>query len=159
MAHRCVALLLDEVTTCRALTTFDKCEEILRSLMIPAMAAVLIASTTGCAVQKTLTPIGGSRSDGVVRLAFTYGLFEQPKVDQQQAYRAASQRCAAWGYSDAEAFGGHSTQCINGTYQGCNEWQVTVEYQCTGRPEATPAQSPPPATNPTTATFENHPGG
>src|SRR5687767_9964040 len=91
----------------------------------------------GCAVQKVMTPIGGSRSDGVVRLAFTYGMFENPKVDYGQAQTAARQRCAAWGYSDAEAFGGQSTQCTNGTYQGCNQWQVTVEYQCTGQPEAT----------------------
>lgn len=102
--------------------------------MIAACAAAV--ALQGCAVQKTLTPIGGSRSDGVVRLAYTYGMFETPKIDSAQAWSAARQRCSAWGYSDAEAFGGQSTACINGTYQGCNMWQVTVEYQCTGQPEA-----------------------
>lgn len=105
-----------------------------------AMIAVAVG-LYGCAVQKVMTPIGGSRSDGTVRLAFTYGMFENPKVDHGQAAQAARQRCAAWGYSDAEAFGGSSTQCINSTYQGCNQWQVTVDYQCTGQPDATGGKS------------------
>ena len=105
----------------------------MRAAIILAVAAAM----SGCAVQKTLTPVGGSRADGVVRLAFTYGMFENPKVNGQQAHDAAQARCEAWGYDDAEAFGGSTTQCINGTYQGCNAWQVTVEYQCTGKPEAT----------------------
>jgi hypothetical protein len=105
--------------------------------------AALAALMCGLRSTKGRHPIGGSRSDGVVRLAFTYGLFEQPKVDPNQAYRAAAQRCAAWGYSDAEAFVCVSTACINGTYQGCNLWQATVEYQCTGQPEkaALPSRS------------------
>ena len=107
----------------------------MKSMMIAACAATVALS--GCAVQKTLTPIGGSRSDGIVRMAFTVGMFEKPVVNGAQAAATARQRCAAWGYSDAEPFGGQTTQCINGTYQGCNQWQVTVEYQCTGKPEAT----------------------
>lgn len=103
--------------------------------MIAAAAAVVALS--GCAVQKTLVPIGGSRSDGIVRLAFTVAMFEKPIVNEQQGADAARQRCSAWGYSDAESFGGRTVQCINMTPQGCNEWQVTVEYQCTGQPEAT----------------------
>ena len=125
-----------------------------------AIAAALAVSMSGCAVQKTLTPIGGSRSDGVVRLAYTYGMFEVPKIDELAASAAARQRCAAWGYTDAESFGGHLTSCINSTYQGCNEWQVTVEYQCVGQPEATvAAPTAKPATATPTATYENHPGG
>ena len=115
----------------------------MKTNIIAALAA--LAALQGCAVQKTLTPIGGSRADGVVRLGFTVSAFEKPVVDEQQAYRAAAQRCHAWGYSDAEAFGGRSVSCIDGGSYGCNAWQVTVEYQCTGQPEAVSAVSPAPA--------------
>jgi len=121
-----------------------------------AVAAAFALSMSGCAVQKTLTPIGGSRSDGVVKLAFTVDMFEKPVVDEQQGASAARQRCSAWGYSDAEPFGGRNVQCINSTYQGCNQWQVTVEYQCTGQPEATTSTPP---SKPATTTYEDHPGG
>jgi len=104
--------------------------------LLAAVAAALALS--GCAVQKVMTPVGGSRSDGTVKLAYTYGLFEKPVIDPAAANASARQRCAAWGYSDAEAFGGAMTQCVNTDYNGaCNQWQVTVEFQCTGQPEAT----------------------
>lgn len=87
---------------------------------------------SGCAVQKQLVPTGGSRADGTVKLSYEYGLFEQPVLDPQQGYRSAKQRCVAWGYADAEAFGGQITQCINFNQHGCNRWMATMEFQCTG---------------------------
>lgn len=109
--------------------------------MSRTVAVALIATAmTGCAVQKELVPTGGSRSDGTVELSFEYGLFEQPKVDGAQGAQAAAQRCRAWGYSDAEAFGGSKQHCVaHDMYGSCVRMQVTVPYQCIGRPEATSA--------------------
>jgi hypothetical protein len=100
-----------------------------------------IAFTTifilGCASQKTMVPTGGSRSDGTVKLSYQFGAFEVPKVDYVQALASAKQRCNAWGYSGAEAFGGQTKTCANASMGSCNAWQVTVEYQCTGTPTST----------------------
>ena len=104
-------------------------------LTLIAAAAVTIA-LSGCAVQKTLTPTGGSRSDGVVRLSYVVGAFEKPVVDYSQAQQAAMQRCSAWGYSDAQPFGGETSQCQAYNQYGCVQALITVEYQCMGQPEA-----------------------
>jgi hypothetical protein len=99
--------------------------------------AVLAAISMGCAVQKTLVPTGGSRSDGTVKLSYTYGAFETPQVDMSQGRAAAAQRCAAWGYSDAEPFGGSTNICnSHDAYGSCMSTTVTIEYQCIGSPEA-----------------------
>jgi YecR-like lipoprotein len=91
---------------------------------------------TGCAVEKKLIPTGGSRADGTVKLSFEYGAFEVPKLDTTQAMTQAQQRCAAWGYSGADPFGGGIKRCTFGNAYGCNRWLVTYEYQCTGNPLA-----------------------
>jgi len=127
--------------------------------VIIAIAATFATSMSGCAVQKTLTPVGGSRSDGTIRLAYSVSMFEKPVVDWTQGSYLARQRCAAWGYSDAESFGGSTQQCeaYNG-YGNCVQATIFVDYQCTGQPEAI-APAPTSIAKPTTATYENHPGG
>jgi hypothetical protein len=94
------------------------------------------AVLTGCAVQSTLVPTGGSRADGTVRLSYDYGSFQIPKVDEAQGLNSAKARCAAWGYTGAEPFGGQTKSCVSPTLGGCNVFRVTVEYQCTGNPLA-----------------------
>src|SRR5206468_5443265 len=74
----------------------------------------------------------GSRSDGVVRLSYEYGLLEVPQPNERQGVELAKSRCAAWGYPGAEAFGGQTQVCTNRTSSGCNSWLVTREYQCLG---------------------------
>jgi hypothetical protein len=98
--------------------------------MIIATAALALS---GCAVQKEMVPTGGSRSDGTVELSYEFGMFETPKVDSAQGAATASQRCRAWGYTDAEAFGGSKSHCqaFNG-YGNCLKTLVTVQYQCIG---------------------------
>lgn len=98
--------------------------------------AIVIMFAQGCSVQKQLTPTGGSRSDGTVKMSYEYGVFEIPKLDEQQGLSSAKQRCAAWGYTGAEPFGGFTKTCSNSTSSGCNRWIVTSEYQCTGTPTA-----------------------
>jgi hypothetical protein len=88
------------------------------------------ALLSACATAETMQAIGGSRSDGVVKLAFAYGAFEKPIVDPAAAHETAKARCLAWGYKDAEAFGGVTRQCLFSNQYGCMRVQVTVEYQC-----------------------------
>ncbi len=54
---------------------------------------VLVASTlllSGCAVQKQLVPTGGSKADGTVKMSYSFGMFESPKVNVQQGAQAAA---------------------------------------------------------------------
>ena len=97
------------------------------------ISVLAIAILQGCAVQKELVPTGGSRADGTVKMSFESGLFEKPQIDTQKAINTAKQRCAAWGYSGAEAFGGASKKCTN---NDCSRWIITYEFQCTGTPPA-----------------------
>ncbi|WP_458525663.1 YecR family lipoprotein [Onishia taeanensis] len=77
-----------------------------------------------------MVPTGGSKADGTIDLSYEVGMLEKPVIDRAQAYRAANQRCAAWGYEEAEAFGGATSTCIsNGSY-GCNRTRYTVTFQC-----------------------------
>jgi hypothetical protein len=97
---------------------------------------LVIVFMQGCAVNKQLVPTGGSRADGTVKLSYEYGMFEVPQLDAQQGLNAARQRCAAWGYTDAEPFGGTNTKCNRYSGRDCVRWFVTIEYQCTGTPTA-----------------------
>jgi len=98
--------------------------------MLVAGAALL--ALAACATAKTYTATGGSRSDGTVRLSYEVGMFEAPQVDEAQGLQVARQRCATWGYSGAEAFGGITTQCTAMGSSGCMTTLVSKEYQCTG---------------------------
>jgi hypothetical protein len=97
--------------------------------------SVVVFGLYGCAAHKEWSATGGSRADGVVKLSYEYGLFEKPQLDERQGRQLAQSRCSAWGYSDAEPFGGVTKVCNNFNSSGCNQWLVTAEFQCTGRPE------------------------
>lgn len=91
-------------------------------------AALLIGA---CATQKVLEATGGSRADGTVSLSFEYGMFERPEVNWDQAQVTATARCKAWGYVDAERFGGGIRHCQQtDMYGACVRTLVTVNYQC-----------------------------
>lgn len=94
--------------------------------------ASLCLVLVGCATHKVMQATGGSKSDGTVDLSFNYGMFEKPEVDWQSALTTAQKRCAAWGYKNAESFGGQKNSCqaYNG-YGNCVNMAVTVTYQCT----------------------------
>lgn len=98
--------------------------------LVAAGAAIL--ALAACATAKTYTATGGSRSDGTVRLSYEVGMLEVPTVDEAQGLSVARQRCATWGYSGAEAFGGTTSQCTSMGSSGCMTTLVTKEYQCTG---------------------------
>lgn len=50
--------------------------------------------------------VGGSRADGVIRLAYEQGEFNSQIPSSQQASQIATSRCKAWGYHAASPFGG-----------------------------------------------------
>lgn len=97
-----------------------------------AALAVVMGVAAGCATAKTWQATGGSRADGTVRLSYEVGMFEAPTVDDAQGLALARQRCATWGYSGAEAFGGTTSQCTYPSSSGCMTTLVTKEFQCTG---------------------------
>jgi YecR-like lipoprotein len=106
----------------------------MRKCFVPWILAALLAASA-CAVRKDWFASGGSRADGTVQLSYTWGLFEQPVVDGAQGVALAASKCAGWGYSGAEPFGGAVTRCNSVDYQGnCNGWVATVVYQCVGNP-------------------------
>lgn len=101
-------------------------------MKIKLLTLGLMIALAGCATAKTWQATGGSRADGVVRLSYQYGLFEQPEVDEAAGQQIAVERCAVWGYTGAEAFGGVTEACNGYGSSGCTSWLVTKEYQCTG---------------------------
>lgn len=98
---------------------------------IAGLGALLLLAA--CATAKTWTATGGSRADGTVALSYEYGLFESPVTDDAAGLTLARQRCAVWGYSGAEAFGGVTTQCNAMGSSGCIRTLVTKQFQCTGQ--------------------------
>lgn len=102
-------------------------------MKLTLFSALIMTVTAGCATQKQWSAVGGSRSDGVVKLAFDYGMFENPQLEPGQGVKLAAQRCRAWGYTGSEAFGGAMQQCIARNQHGCVAWRVSADYQCTGR--------------------------
>lgn len=114
----------------------------------PAIFACSFASLicfAGCTVQKEWTATGGSRADGTVDLAFQYGAFEKPQVNDAQGVELAASTCAGWGYTASQPFGGTMTKCeaVNG-YGNCLRTLVTRKYQCMGAPgsSVTPQREP-----------------
>ncbi|MEC5321565.1 YecR family lipoprotein [Brenneria populi subsp. brevivirga] len=91
-----------------------------------------VMGMSGCAVNKEMVPMGGSKADGTVRMGYTVAQFEKPVVNFNQAAELAAQKCKTWGYDGAEAFGGQVQQCTQFNAYGCVAANVSVEYQCTG---------------------------
>ena len=88
-----------------------------------------------CTVNKIPIPTGGSRADAIIELSYDVGMFEKPVVDWVAAKSSAAQRCRAWGYSQAEAFGGQKSQChAYNAYGNCLRATITLNYQCIGSP-------------------------
>jgi hypothetical protein len=107
----------------------------MKNILAALIGVTVVVGLASCATTKDWAATGGSRSDGTVKLSYQYGMFESPKVSEQQAVELATSKCAAWGYSGAQAFGGEFKTCnaYNG-YGSCVSWLVTAEYQCLGGP-------------------------
>lgn len=90
---------------------------------------LFVISLIGCSVHKQWVPTGGSKADGTVKMSYEIGSFQRPILDAQQGIESAKSRCQAWGYRNAEPFGGQVNTCLGNGY-GCNRKLVTAEYQC-----------------------------
>ena len=89
----------------------------------------------GCvSVPKQWQPSGGSKADGVVKVAYEVLDVEVAQPSEQQALDAATQSCTAWGYASAQPFGLESKTCniYYGTHgsSSCKSWVVSKPYQC-----------------------------
>ncbi|MBW9352874.1 hypothetical protein FHD02_14905 [Citrobacter sp. EC_71] len=40
-----------------------------------------------------MTPVGGSKDDGIIRIGYSYGAFEKTNIDLMQAQSQAAQKC------------------------------------------------------------------
>ncbi|WP_318370037.1 YecR family lipoprotein [Enterobacter sp.] len=101
----------------------------MKKMLICALGSLLLS---GCAVHKQMTPMGGSKADGTVKMGYSYSILEVPTVDMEQASAAAANKCKIWGYEGAEPFGGQTKQCAEPSGGGCEQFDVFVEFQCTG---------------------------
>ena len=94
----------------------------------------LIALTSivaGCATSKQWSVTGGQKNEGLVRVSYEFPEYREPQLSERQAEQVALQRCAGWGYDDAQPIAGQLRQCSNMDNGNCNLWMVTREYQCT----------------------------
>lgn len=107
----------------------------MKNLIVVVVSMLALA---GCSTTKDWSATGGSRADGVVRLSFMHGQYEKPVLNEDQAVAIATKRCATWGYTGAEAFGGTISQCNQVSGFGCAQFIVTKEYQCLGQGNGQP---------------------
>jgi len=91
-----------------------------------------LALLTGCVTPKVVRASGGDRAAGLVDLSFQSGIREKPRFSTRQALDAARAQCRAWGYTDAEPFGGRRGNCERMGRGGCELTTVTIPYKCTG---------------------------
>jgi hypothetical protein len=104
---------------------------ILQSRMVLGTLVGLCISA--CATTIVPQATGGSRADGTVTMSYEFGWLQDPEVQWGPAQNIARSRCGAWGYTDAQAFGGGQATCISyDGYGGCNRTRVDMVYQCTG---------------------------
>ena len=99
-------------------------------MKIICIVSFMVVLISGCTAKKDWVATGGSRADGIMKLSYEYRSFETPEVNEQQAIKMATERCARWGYTSAEAFGGVVRTCTRESWgRIC---MVTKEYQCLG---------------------------
>lgn len=92
----------------------------------------LLFALSACSVTPHWAAVGGSRSDGTVQLAYDLGELEHGEASEAEGVQIAAQRCQAWGYTSAQAFGGSLKQCLRQDGLGlCTHTRITREYQCT----------------------------
>ena len=98
---------------------------------LTATTLVAILALAGCATEKYLVPTGGDRAAGTIELSYEYGLFESPRLHSAEAIKMAKERCAAWGYTDAQPVGDIKRGCeATGMLGYCEKRVATYTFQC-----------------------------
>jgi hypothetical protein len=91
----------------------------------------LALAVAGCTTYKLWSESAADSELGIVQLSYEYGKYENPQVDERAGVNMARERCAEWGFSDAQRKG-EDRQCLTGAQTDCSRWQVLREYQCLG---------------------------
>jgi len=94
-------------------------------LIVLAVAMALAACTT----YKLWTESAADSDLGIVQLSYEYRKFESPQVDERAGINMARERCADWGFKNAQRKG-EDRECIEGLKTDCSKWRVVREYQC-----------------------------
>lgn len=90
---------------------------------------IAVMAISGCTMRKASPyAISGSRADGNVLMGYDAGLFITPPSTHSMR-SIAHQKCKAWGYSNAQAFGGQRKNCKD---RECYNYQAEVSFQCLG---------------------------
>ena len=104
----------------------------MKELCLTAIAALALAS---CTTQRELLVTQASRADGVVVISYEGNEFQRGSADYDEAAGLAGRKCAAWGYTGAEAFGSEKTTCLSRRgFGNCGHRRVDIPFQCTGTP-------------------------
>lgn len=101
---------------------------------------LLAATVTGCATERHWAVSGSERDEGLVRVSYEFPEDRDPALSDAAAARLALQRCAGWGYDDAEPIAGQLRQCSSMEKGNCDLWKVTREYQCRRDPASFASQ-------------------
>src|SRR3954454_6487451 len=89
----------------------------------------LLVLAVGCTTYKLWTESDADEQAGTIQLSYEYRRFENPQVDERGGLETARERCAGWGYPNAQR-NGEQSACIDGTKSDCKKWRVTREYRC-----------------------------
>lgn len=90
----------------------------------------VILAVIGCTTYKLWSESDADQQAGTIQLSYEYRRFESPQVDERAGIEMARERCAGWGFSNAQRDGEQSA-CLEGTKSDCKKWRVTREYRCT----------------------------
>lgn len=102
------------------------------------LISTFLITLVGCATVKVPSAMGGSKADGSITMGYGVSQFEKPVVNWENTKLEAARKCQAWGYKDAEAFGGQKSTCnARNGYGTCVEAFISMEYQCLGEQNAT----------------------
>ena len=83
-----------------------------------------------CATQPTWSPSSSNRELGVARVAYEHAKLQEPVLSDAQASRLAMNRCATWGFDQAQMIPGELRECSLKDGDSCDLWKVTREYRC-----------------------------
>lgn len=100
-------------------------------MTLTTLATVFIVLfLTACATQPSWSPSSSNRELGVARVAYEHAKRQEPVLSDAQAARLATNRCATWGFDQAEMIPGELRECSLKNGDSCDLWKVTREYRC-----------------------------
>jgi hypothetical protein len=102
-----------------------------------SLAPLLALALAACAgaPEHSVHPVasGGSKSDGVVTMSSTAGIYVPVAPNLEAAAADAARRCRAWGYDRTATFEGWQEACRRYDRHGrCVYAEVTRFYSCSG---------------------------